>query len=136
MIRFKKKKIAKLWKSKNAHRKNFEKINVKNKSLLMNKQIIKKVIKNLKRRLRDAKTYAFSINSNRENFKSRFSLNNKKTKKQSYKKILRQKQLLSNIKFESNTKRKTKRYIKKMFVSKHKYSKLLLFYNDATKWKT
>ena len=94
---------------------------------------MKKIIENLKRRLRDAKTYVFSINSNRENIESRLSSNNRMTEKQSYDDILRREQSLQNIRFESNTKRKTERYIEKMFISKHKYSKLSLFYENATK---
>ena len=135
-IRFKKKKVIKFRKSKNAHRKNFETMNVRNKSLLIDKQIMKKMIENLKRRLRNAKAYVSSINSNRENVELRHSSSNKRTEKQNYENILRREQSLSNMRFESSTRRETERYVEKMFVSKHKYSELSLFYDDATKWKT
>ena len=54
-ITIKKSEIAKLRKAKNVHKNNFEKINVKIKILIIDKQILKKIIQNFERKFRNMK---------------------------------------------------------------------------------
>ena len=55
-MKIKKNEIAKLRKTKNAHKKNFENIDVKIRILIINKQILKKIIQNFERKLRNMKS--------------------------------------------------------------------------------
>ena len=52
ILTFKKKKIAKFRKSRNAHRDNFDKINIKTKSLMLNKKTMQKTIEKLKKKIK------------------------------------------------------------------------------------
>ena len=58
-IKIKEKKIAKIRRVRNAHKNNFEKINVKIKLLIINKKTIKKIIVELKKKLKHAKSFLF-----------------------------------------------------------------------------
>ena len=58
-LKIKKKKIIKLRKFKNVYRKNFEKIDVKIKALIIDKQNLKKIVENYDKRLRKTLTKTF-----------------------------------------------------------------------------
>ena len=78
-ITIKKSEIAKLRKTKNVHKNNFEKINVKIKILIIDKQILKKIIQNFERKLRNIK-----IDITVENFDEKSSNFRQKTKQRQH----------------------------------------------------
>ena len=124
-ILIKNEKMNKLRKSRNAHRENFEKINVKIKFFVINKKIMQKTIKNLKRKLTYAQQY-FSLNdSNRENLKSSFSRMQHTTKTFDQIKMFRRENSFSTQKHRHENESTS--------FSKHKYFELLIFYENSTK---
>ena len=71
-IKIKKNEMIKLRRFKNVHRKNFEKIDVKIKTLTIDNQNLKKIVENYEKRLRKTMTKTFQKDFDRENIKSRF----------------------------------------------------------------
>ena len=69
------KKIAKICRFRNVYKNNFEKINVKIKSLIINKKTLKKIIDELKKRFKHTKFFLL-LNSNK---KKQIDKNSKKT---------------------------------------------------------
>ena len=63
ILKFKKKKIAKFRRFRNAYRDNFDKINVKTKSLMFDKKTMQKTIENLKKRLQLAQCHDTNFNN-------------------------------------------------------------------------
>ena len=66
-LKTKKEKISKFQKSRNAHRKNFEKIDVKIKIFFIDKKTMKKIIENFERRIRNAKSHMSLKNFDKKN---------------------------------------------------------------------
>ena len=131
-----KKKMTKLRRFKNAHRDNFEKVDVRARSLLIDKQTMQKTIEEFERRLRNTKMYDSSQNSDRENSDLRLSEFNRRSEDESRRRILRRDESLSNMTFESEARRELKRFVDGSSTLKHKYSELSLFYDDTAEWET
>ena len=94
ILTFKKKKIAKFRRFRNAHRDNFDKINIKTKSLMLNKKTMQKTIEKLKKKLKFARSYLSLKNFDRKNEKQTLFKSNKSSNEINYVKLFRRKKLM------------------------------------------
>ena len=129
ILTFKKKKIVKLRKSRNAHRDNFDKINIKTKSLMLNKKTMQKTIEKLKKKLKFARSYLSLKNFDRKNEKQTLFKSNKSSNEINHVKLFRRKKSMFISQYEHH---KQKNEITITFF-KHKYSKLSIFYENTKK---
>ena len=131
LLKVRENEVDKLRRSRNAHRENFEKVDVKIRSLIMNKKNMQKIIEELKRKLKHAKIY-ISLDSNQKNAHPSVTRSDRRTQDHVNSSIiLRRGEISASRIFES------RRYENEpSSSSKHKYSELFLFYENATKWKT
>ena len=132
ILTFKKKKIAKFRKSRNAHRDNFDKINIKTKSLMLNKKTMQKTIEKLKKKLKFARSYLSLKNFDRKNEKQTLFKSNKSSNEINHVKLFRRKKSMFISQYEHH---KQKNEMTITFL-KHKYSKLSIFYENTKKWKS
>ena len=129
ILTFKKKKIAKFRKFRNAHRDNFDKINIKTKSLMLNKKTMQKTIEKLKKKLKFARSYLSLKNFDRKSEKQTLFKSNKSLNEINHVKLLRRKKSMFISQYEHH---KQKNEMTIIFL-KHKYSELSIFYENTKK---
>ena len=124
--------IAKLRRSRNAHRDNFDKINTKAKSLMLDKETMQKTIEGLERRLEFARPYLPSEDSDRESGGQALPRSNRPPGEASHVRLLRRGEPMPTSQYEHH------RQENEVAIAppKHKYPELPIFYGDTEEWES
>ena len=132
ILKSKEEEIAKLRRSRNAHRDNFDKINAKAKSLVLDKETMQKTIEGLERRLQLAQPYLPLDDSDRENGGPPLQRTNRAGEEVGHVRLLRRGEPMPTSHHEH------RRQENEMALAppKHKYPELPLFYGDTEEWES